>query len=111
MRWFTPCLRCAISSAVSISLIIDGKSCDSRATLVSRNPSKTSEIIGRVASATVDQATDAIEAARRAFRMWAATPVETRAEYLELIAAEIRERRFELTAWIIFRNWKAVGRS
>ena len=49
-------------------LIIDGKSCDSRATLVSRNPSKTSEIIGRVASATVDQATDAIDAARTAFR-------------------------------------------
>ncbi len=88
------------------SLIIDGKSCDSRATLVSRNPSKTSEIIGRVASATVDQATDAIEAARRAFGMWAATPVETRAEYLELIAAEIRERRFELTAWVIFETGK-----
>ncbi len=88
------------------SLIIDGKSCDSRATLVSRNPSKTSEIIGRVASATVDQATDAIEAARRAFRMWAATPVETRAEYLELMAAEMRERRFELTAWIIFETGK-----
>ena len=88
------------------SLIIDGKSCDSRATLVSRNPSKTSEIIGRVASATVDQATDAIEAARRAYGMWAATPVETRAEYLELIAAEIRERRFELTAWVVFETGK-----
>jgi len=88
------------------SLIIDGKSCDSRATLVSRNPSKTSEIIGRVASATVDQATDAIEAARRAFGMWAATPVQTRAEYLELMAAEMRERRLELAAWIIFETGK-----
>jgi RHH-type proline utilization regulon transcriptional repressor/proline dehydrogenase/delta 1-pyrroline-5-carboxylate dehydrogenase len=88
------------------SLIIDGKSCDSRATLVSRNPSKTSEIIGRVASATVDQATDAIEAARRAFGMWAATPVQTRAEYLELMAAEMRERRLELAAWIVFETGK-----
>lgn len=88
------------------SLIIDGKSCDSRATLVSRNPSKTSEIIGRVASATVDQATDAIEAARRAFGMWAAVPVQTRAEYLELMAAEMRERRLELAAWIIFETGK-----
>ena len=88
------------------SLIIDGKSCDSRATLVSRNPSKTSEIIGRVASATADQATDAIEAARRAFGMWAATPVNTRAEYLELMAAEMRERRLELVAWIIFETGK-----
>ncbi len=87
-------------------LIIDGKSCDSRATLVSRNPSKTSEIIGRVASATVDQATDAIDAARRAYPMWSATPVETRAEYLELMAAEMRERRFELAAWVLFETGK-----
>jgi len=87
-------------------LIIDGKSCDSRATLVSRNPSKTSEIIGRVASATSDQATDAVDAALRAYPMWAATPVETRAEYLELMAAEMRERRFELAAWILFETGK-----
>ena len=87
-------------------LIIDGKSCDSRATLVSRNPSKTSEIIGRVASATVDQATDAIDAARRAYPTWASTPVETRAEYLELMAAEMRERRFELAAWVLFETGK-----
>ena len=87
-------------------LIIDGKSCDSRATLVSRNPSKTSEIIGRVASATVDQAADAVDAALRAFPIWAATPVETRAEYVELMAAEMRERRFELAAWILFETGK-----
>ncbi len=88
------------------SLVIDGKSCDSRATLVSRNPSKTSEIVGRVASATVDHATDAIEAARRAFAAWAATPVDTRAEYVELMAAEMRERRCELSAWIILETGK-----
>ena len=87
-------------------LIIDGKSCDSRATLVSRNPSKRSEIIGRVASATADQASDAVDAARRAYPMWCATPVETRAEYLELMAAEMRERRFELAAWVLFETGK-----
>jgi RHH-type proline utilization regulon transcriptional repressor/proline dehydrogenase/delta 1-pyrroline-5-carboxylate dehydrogenase len=87
-------------------LIIDGKSCDSRATLVSRNPSRQSEIIGRVASASVDQATDAIEAARRAFSVWSATNVETRAEYLELMAAEMRERKLELAAWIVFETGK-----
>jgi RHH-type proline utilization regulon transcriptional repressor/proline dehydrogenase/delta 1-pyrroline-5-carboxylate dehydrogenase len=87
-------------------LIIDGKSCDSRVTLVSRNPSKTSEIIGRVASATVDQAADAVESARRAFPIWAATPVATRAEYLELMAAEMRERRLELAAWAVFETGK-----
>lgn len=88
------------------SLVMDGKSCDSRATLVSRNPSNTSEIVGRVASATGEQALDAVEAARRAFPTWAATDEHTRAEYLELIAAEMRERRFELSAWIILECGK-----
>lgn len=87
-------------------LVIDGKSCESRASLVSRNPSRTSEIIGRIASATGEQAADAIDAARRAFPAWAATEAETRAEYLELIAAEMRERRFELSAWIILECGK-----
>ncbi|MFO0975657.1 MAG: L-glutamate gamma-semialdehyde dehydrogenase [Planctomycetaceae bacterium] len=87
-------------------LVIDGKSCDSRTTLISRNPSKTSEIIGRVASANVDQATDAVEAARRAFETWGRTPAETRIEYVELMAAEMRERRFELAAWIILETGK-----
>jgi RHH-type proline utilization regulon transcriptional repressor/proline dehydrogenase/delta 1-pyrroline-5-carboxylate dehydrogenase len=87
-------------------LVMDGKSCDSRASLVSRNPSNTSEIIGRIASATAEQAVDAIDAAHRAFPAWAATDVATRAEYLELVAAEMRERRFELAAWIILECGK-----
>ncbi|MFN9974977.1 MAG: proline dehydrogenase family protein, partial [Phycisphaerae bacterium] len=53
-------------------LVIDGKSCDSRATIVSRNPSCTSEIIGRIASASPEQALDAVNSARRSFPAWAA---------------------------------------
>jgi RHH-type proline utilization regulon transcriptional repressor/proline dehydrogenase/delta 1-pyrroline-5-carboxylate dehydrogenase len=87
-------------------LIIDGKSCDSRTTITSRNPSKTSEVIGRVSAASVDQTSDAIAAARRAFPGWSATPAHTRAEYLELTASELRERRCELAAWIILETGK-----
>lgn len=87
-------------------LVMDGKSCESRSTLISRNPANTSEIVGRVAAATAEQAVDAIDAARRAFPAWAATDADTRAEYLELMAAEMRERRFELAAWIILECGK-----
>ncbi|MEI7698878.1 MAG: L-glutamate gamma-semialdehyde dehydrogenase [Planctomycetia bacterium] len=87
-------------------LVIDGKSCDSRTTLISRNPSKTSEIIGKVASASLDQAADAVDAARRAFETWSRIPPETRIEYVELIAGEMRERRMELAAWIILETGK-----
>ena len=90
-------------------LVIDGKSSESRATLSSRNPSDNSEVIGHVASASSDQAADAIAAARRAFPQWATTEVQNRVEYLELIAAEMRERRFELAAWIVFEVGKTWG--
>jgi len=87
-------------------LVMGGKSCDSRSTLVSRNPSNMSEVIGRVASASADQAADAVAEAERAFPQWAATDADKRADYLELMAAEIRTRRFELAAWIIFEVGK-----
>ncbi|MEQ9406332.1 MAG: L-glutamate gamma-semialdehyde dehydrogenase [Fuerstiella sp.] len=87
-------------------LVIDGKSCESRSTLISRNPSDHSEVVGHVASASADQAADAIDAARRAFPQWAAVETSNRCEYLELIAAEMRERRLELAAWICFEVGK-----
>ena len=87
-------------------LVMGGKSCDSRSTLVSRNPSNMSEVIGRVASASADQAADAVAEAERAFPQWAATDADKRADYLELMAAEIHTRRFELAAWIIFEVGK-----
>lgn len=90
----------------SYPLVIDGKSSESRSTLSSRNPSDTSEVIGHVASASADQAADSVDAARRAFPQWAAMETSNRCEYLELIAAEIRERRFELAAWICFEVGK-----
>lgn len=81
-------------------LVIDGKSSESRSTLSSRNPSDISEVVGHVAAASSDQAADAVDAAKRAFPQWAAMETQNRCEYLELIAAEMRERRFELAAWI-----------
>ncbi|APZ96655.1 L-glutamate gamma-semialdehyde dehydrogenase [Fuerstiella marisgermanici] len=87
-------------------LVIDGKSSESRSTLSSRNPSDISDVIGHVAAASADQAADAVDAAHRAFPQWAAMETSNRCEYLELIAAEMRERRFELAAWICFEVGK-----
>ncbi len=81
-------------------LVIDGKSSESRTTLTCRNPSNTSEILGYVAAASADQSADAVDAARRTFPQWAAVETSNRCEYVELIAAEIRDRRMELAAWI-----------
>ena len=88
------------------ALVINGHAEDGRTSISSRNPSNTSEIVGSVASASDDQAVMAVEAASRASANWAKTETKYRAEYLELIAAELRNRRFEIAAWIIFECGK-----
>ena len=88
------------------SLLIDGRMVDNKSVIISYNPSQKSQVVGRVASATQDDVTDAIDAARRAFVHWSRTDVEHRAEYLELMAAEMRNHRFELAAWQIFECGK-----
>lgn len=91
------------------ALNIDGKAQDSRSHLVSRNPSDKDVIVGTVASASIDQAEQAIEAAGRALPQWQKIPADHRAEYLELIASGLRSRRFELAAWMVYecgKPWK-----
>lgn len=88
------------------SLIIGGRAIDTTRKLTSVNPSNTAEKVGVVACATADHAADAIEAARRIFPQWMRTSPEHRAEYLELAAAEMRHRRFELAAWMVYECGK-----
>jgi len=88
------------------SLVIDGRSVDTKNKIVSRNPSHKSQIVGTAASATPDDAVDAIDAARRALREWSGLEPGYRAEYIELVAAEMRERRFELAAWEVYECGK-----
>jgi len=50
----------------------------------------------------------AVEAAQEAFESWSRTPVEQRAELLFRIAHQLRERKFEWAAWLVFevgKNW------
>lgn len=88
------------------AIVIGGKSIHARPLMVSRNPSHKDQVVGRIASATTDDVENAIEAARRAFPQWSKTEVQYRAEYLELIARELRERRFELAAWQVYECGK-----
>ena len=87
-------------------IVIDGKAIHARAMMNSRNPSHKQQIVGRIASATADDAVLAIDTARRAFTSWSKTEVQYRAEYLELMAKEMRDRRYELAAWQVFECGK-----
>lgn len=87
-------------------IVIGGKAIHARSMMVSLNPSKKSQVVGRIASATADDVVLAIDTARRAQAAWAKTEVQYRAEYLELMAKEMRERRYELAAWQVYECGK-----
>ncbi len=90
-------------------LVINGKATTTRGSIVVRNPSKKSQTLGTVNAATADLAVQAIESAKSAWTQWRKIPFNHRAEYLELIAAEMRNRRFELAAWMVHecgKPWK-----
>src|SRR6185312_13249050 len=71
-----------------------------------RNPSQKSQVIGHAASATPEEAVAAIAAARAAFPAWSTLETQYRAEYLELVAAEMRRRKFTLSAWMVYECGK-----
>jgi RHH-type proline utilization regulon transcriptional repressor/proline dehydrogenase/delta 1-pyrroline-5-carboxylate dehydrogenase len=77
------------------------------ATFDSVNPSRTSEVIGRIAKATPEHAKQAIAAAAKAFETWRDTDPRRRAEYLFEAAAVIRKRHFEFAAWACVESAKS----
>jgi RHH-type proline utilization regulon transcriptional repressor/proline dehydrogenase/delta 1-pyrroline-5-carboxylate dehydrogenase len=87
-------------------LLINGKLIETRSKLTSRNPSRKKQVIGTAGSATKDHAVQAVESARRAFKSWSRMDPNMRAEYLEVIASEMRGRRYELAAWEVYECGK-----
>src|SRR6266849_3446894 len=88
-------------------LIINGKKISGEATFTSVNPSQPDQVIGYFARATVAQANEAVQAAATAFESWKHVPAEERAGYLFAAADLLKQRRFEMNAWMIYE----VGKS
>jgi RHH-type proline utilization regulon transcriptional repressor/proline dehydrogenase/delta 1-pyrroline-5-carboxylate dehydrogenase len=87
-------------------LVLNGKTIDTRAKITSKNPARSKQVVGTIACAHPDHSGQAVDAARRAFRSWSRTAPQQRAEYVEVIAAELRNRRFEFASWIIYECGK-----
>ncbi|GAB4130251.1 MAG: L-glutamate gamma-semialdehyde dehydrogenase [Roseiflexaceae bacterium] len=88
-------------------LIINGERISTTATITSVNPSNPSQVVGRTASASVAHAEQAIEAANAAFETWRKVPTAERIGYLTKAAEVMRQRKFELCAWIIYEVSKS----
>ena len=87
-------------------LYINGKEVVTQATCDTVNPNKPSELLGKIAQAGIDETSQAVSAAKKAFPAWRDTSPRDRANYL-LKAAEIaRKRLFELSAWQVLEIGK-----
>ncbi|MBO0722009.1 MAG: L-glutamate gamma-semialdehyde dehydrogenase [Blastocatellia bacterium] len=71
------------------------------------NPSRYSQIVGRVHQGTKELADKALAAAWEAFATWKLISAEERATYLLKAAAELRRRKNEFNAWMVYE----VGKS
>jgi RHH-type proline utilization regulon transcriptional repressor/proline dehydrogenase/delta 1-pyrroline-5-carboxylate dehydrogenase len=89
-----------------IPLVIGGERVETAERIVSVNPSRASELVGRTAAAGPAEADRAVAAAARAFPGWRDAGVDARARMLGRVAALLRERRAELAAWIVYEAGK-----
>ena len=82
-------------------LVIGGERITTDGKLDSINPANRTQLVGRFNKATKELANQAVEKAAEAFVTWKKTPAEERAELLFRAAAIMRERKHELSAWMI----------
>ncbi len=93
----------------SYPLVIHGEDVETRAEIISRNPSDLSEAVGTVAKAETQHAAAAVAAAKEALAEWSSLGARRRADFLLEAAAEMRRRRFELAAWEVYecgKGWR-----
>jgi len=90
-------------------LVIGPREADTSERMPSVDPSQKQRVVGTFAVAGVEQANDAVAAAKAAQPAWHALGVEARAEYLRAAASQMRDRRFELAAWQVYecgKGWR-----
>ena len=86
--------------------VITGRSRISDEQMLSINPARPDQIVGSVSKATTKDVVDAVETARRSFIDWSKTSGEDRCQFVERLAARLRENRYELAAWEVFEVGK-----
>jgi 1-pyrroline-5-carboxylate dehydrogenase len=89
-------------------LIIGGHRVRTEEKIRSLNPAKPSEVVGIHQKAGREHVEPAMQAALKAFESWSRTPLEQRVSLLFRTSELLRERKFELMAWLVYevsKNW------
>jgi len=77
-------------------------------TFKSINPADHNQVVGEFTKGTKDMALKAIQVADDTFQEWKNVPAFERARYLLKAAEIMRQRKFELAAWMVYevsKNW------
>ena len=89
-------------------LVIGGHRIKTAGKIISINPARPGEVVGTHQMAVAEHVELAMSAAQEAFTTWSRRPLPERAEYLFRAAQIVRERKFELCAWLTYevgKNW------
>jgi 1-pyrroline-5-carboxylate dehydrogenase len=89
-------------------LVIGGERIKTQDKIQSFNPANPAQLVGLHQKAGKEQVEPAIDAALKAFAGWSRTSAAERASLLFRVGDLLRERRFELMAWLVFevsKNW------
>jgi 1-pyrroline-5-carboxylate dehydrogenase len=89
-------------------LVIGGQRITTEDKFDSINPANRTQVVGRFQKATKELANRAVETAHETFKTWSATPAAERTDLLFRVAALMRQRKHELSAWMIHevgKNW------
>jgi 1-pyrroline-5-carboxylate dehydrogenase len=89
------------------SMVVGGKRLKAADQFMSHDPSDPDRVVGVFQKGTAQIGVRAIEAGWDAFADWSRTSAEHRAEFCFRVADIMRERRFELNAWVMLE----VGKS
>ncbi len=91
--------------------IIDGRTVETENYIESVNPANSSQVVGKIGLADIQQAESAIEAAKSAFTTWKKLSAKHRGEILRTAADLMETRRAELAAWITWEVAKPMRES
>src|SRR6266849_2107028 len=83
-------------------LVIGGRRIRTAEKIQSLNPAHPSQVVGIHQKAGKEHVEPAMEAALHAFQSWSRTSSEGRISLLFRTADILRERKFELMAWLVF---------
>ena len=89
-------------------MLIGGRDASSSEKINSYNPAKMEDVVGIAQRGTREDAEAALGVAWKAFDTWRWTRPEERAACLVKLAARMRERKFELSSWMVYevgKNW------